>query len=67
MQEAGVPAHRISQDLEGHFWFWFWFFRALEICKFHLKQEKKKRREGRECLKWAKMNANGVRIFNALV
>lgn len=59
MQEASVQAHRVSWDLEGHFWFGFCVFRALETCKFQLKQEKKKKGEGVECLKWAEMNANG--------
>lgn len=43
MQEASVQAHRVSWDLEGHFWFGFCVFRALETCKFQLKQEKKKK------------------------
>lgn len=58
MQEAGVPAHRVSWDL-GHFWFGFCVFRALETCKFQLKKEKKKERGcrvsevGRNECKWA--------------
>lgn len=66
MQEAGVPAHRVSWDL-GHFWFGFCVFRALETCKFQLKKEKKKERGcrvsevGRNECKWA------VWIFKVLV